>query len=161
MESGGQSLRLARFVGRHSYAVDGQRRFGLPKAWRDDPPEQNQFILMPGPLRSLQLIPTDLFGELIRTIHPKVLFENERDYLTFGSIGAYAEHVSPDRQGRIALPKDLMDSARITDKVMLVGAIERIQIWEPSEWEDQKMLPREWLHAFEDIARRPANGDAS
>ncbi len=149
-----QDRGLVRFFGRHDYAVDAQRRFPLPKSWRDSEPARNEFILMPGPHRTLQLVPTDLFGELVQNLHRKVLFENDRDYLTYGSLGAFTDKVSCDRQGRIALSKDLMEMAEITDRVVLVGAIERVQIWEPNAWQRECMRPREWLHAFEQIAAR-------
>jgi len=63
--------------------------------------------------------------------------------------------VSCDRQGRIALAQELLDGAGIRDRVILVGAIERIQIWDPQAWEASRLRAEEWLDAFEAIEKRP------
>ena len=153
-----EGTRLDRFFGKHEYTLDAQRRVTLPRGWRQDAPEANAFVLMAGPYRSLQLIPEDLFGELLRNVHPKLQFEDRSDYLTLGSIGENAEKLGCDKQGRLALSQSLLEYAGIKDRLLLIGAIERIQVWEPSGWEAYRMKPEQWLDAFLAIEKR--SGDA-
>ena len=60
----------------------------------------------------------------------------------------WAEEVSLDGQGRISLPKSLSDYAEIGDKVLIIGAMDRIELWNPEQFahylqehtEDQEAL---------------------
>jgi DNA-binding transcriptional regulator/RsmH inhibitor MraZ len=48
-----------------------------------------------------------------------------------------------------------MDHAGIKDKVILVGAMTRVQIWEPSAWKTLHVAPSQWLQELEAIEKRP------
>jgi len=146
---------LCGFFGKHEYNVDAQRRFAVPKAWRHGDPERDQFVLMPAPFKTLQLMPLPTFQEVLQKMRKKISLANAKDFITFGSIGSKTEKVVCDRQGRIALPPAHMAEAGITDRVVLVGAWERIQVWAPAAWEAAQMPSDEWLRAFEDIENRP------
>lgn len=45
-----------------------------------------------------------------------------------------------DDQGRLVLPKNLLNYANFKDKAMIVGVGDHFEIWEPSEW--QKYISR-------------------
>jgi MraZ protein len=44
-----------------------------------------------------------------------------------------AEEMQTDEQGRIRVPKELMDYAGIKDSVMVVGQGRRIELWQPEQ----------------------------
>jgi DNA-binding transcriptional regulator/RsmH inhibitor MraZ len=44
-------------------------------------------------------------------------------------IGENSEHVSVDVQGRIRIKDKLLQFAKIDDTVVMIGALNRIQIW--------------------------------
>jgi len=43
----------------------------------------------------------------------------------------WAEEVALDKQGRISLPKSLSEYAGVDDKALVIGAMDRIEIWDP------------------------------
>ena len=42
----------------------------------------------------------------------------------------------PDSQGRILIPARLKDSAQLESQALLVGAIDRIEVWNPTLFEN-------------------------
>lgn len=40
-----------------------------------------------------------------------------------------------DRQGRMAVPPHLREYASLTSEVLIVGAIDRIEFWSPTNWQ--------------------------
>ena len=47
---------------------------------------------------------------------------------------ANAAEVIPDKQGRILIPERLRAGAGIEDEAQLVGAIDKIEIWNPKKF---------------------------
>ncbi len=53
--------------------------------------------------------------------------------------------VEIDRQGRMPIPLHLRNFARLDTEVLVHGAIDRVELWNPAEWE-ARVLPEEaWL----------------
>jgi len=53
--------------------------------------------------------------------------------------------VEIDRQGRMAIPANLRTFAGLDADVLVHGAIDRVELWNPSAW-NEKVLPEEsWL----------------
>ena len=50
------------------------------------------------------------------------------------SFAAGTAEVVPDRQGRIALPASLRSFAGLTERVMVTGQINRLEIWDADKW---------------------------
>jgi MraZ protein len=50
--------------------------------------------------------------------------------------------VEIDRQGRLAIPGYLREYARLESAVLVVGALNRVELWSPTEWET-RVLPAE------------------
>jgi MraZ protein len=50
--------------------------------------------------------------------------------------------VDIDRQGRMAIPAYLREFARLESAVLVVGALNRVELWSPAEWES-RVLPAE------------------
>jgi MraZ protein len=47
-----------------------------------------------------------------------------------------------DRQGRMAIPAALREFAGLVGDVLVLGAIDRVELWNREAW-DQKVLPEE------------------
>ena len=59
---------------------------------------------------------------------------------------ADAREVTPDRQGRVAIPQTLRDYAALDKDVTVTGALTRIEIWDTRRWQDSKVAGRSSLH---------------
>ena len=55
-----------------------------------------------------------------------------------------------DRQGRIQIPQKLRDIAGIAREAVVIGALNRAEIWSPQRWEEQQSAVEE--DRFEDLA---------
>ena len=51
------------------------------------------------------------------------------------AITSSAVEVSPDKQGRILIPAWLQEAAGLEEKVLLLGNIDRVELWHPAEFE--------------------------
>jgi len=47
----------------------------------------------------------------------------------------WSEEVTLDAQQRISIPKKLLDYAKIDTKVTIVGMVDRIEFWEPAQFD--------------------------
>jgi MraZ protein len=56
-----------------------------------------------------------------------------------------------DRQGRISIPPSLRDYANLNTKVVVIGVLNRIEIWSEERWEK---YTKESGKSFEEIAER-------
>ena len=50
--------------------------------------------------------------------------------------------VEIDRQGRFAIPSQLRTYASLETEVLVMGAIERVELWDPSRW-SERIAPQE------------------
>jgi MraZ protein len=49
-------------------------------------------------------------------------------------ITANAVEVAPDKQGRILVPQRLQDAVGISGPTLIVGAIDRVELWSPDRF---------------------------
>ena len=68
-------------------------------------------------------------------------FEEKRDYFAT-SVLSESVSLQFDTEGRISLPKKLLDHAKIKNNIMFVGLGETFQIWEPRLFEKFKIVAR-------------------
>jgi MraZ protein len=59
---------------------------------------------------------------------------------------ADAKEVTPDRQGRVAIPASLREHAGLDRDVTVTGVMTRIEIWDTARWQDRKAAGRSSLH---------------
>ena len=64
-------------------------------------------------------------------------------------LGANANQDTPDKQGRVTITPMQRDYASLTRDVMVLGAIDRIEIWDPARWESYNQQNQE---TFADIS---------
>jgi MraZ protein len=50
------------------------------------------------------------------------------------TFAAGTTEVVPDRQGRVAIPQTLRSFAGLTDRVMVTGQFNRLEIWDAERW---------------------------
>jgi MraZ protein len=50
-------------------------------------------------------------------------------------MGTAEDELSFDTQGRVVVPQKLRDLGKLVDKVVLVGAFDKLEIWAKTEWD--------------------------
>ena len=59
---------------------------------------------------------------------------------------AESREITPDKQGRVAVPPSLREYAGLTKEAMVTGVLTRIEIWDAARWRDHKAAGRSSLH---------------
>ena len=124
----------------YQHGVDEKRRVQIPAKWRPVTPEV-EFTLI--------LWPKAKEGPCLRVLPPKEMAELMRDIDAMSNadpnkvvlkrfIGSESVQVALDKAGRICLPEEMAKAAGIKDQAMLVGLLDRFEIWNPGRFEAVK-----------------------
>jgi len=140
-------------IGSYPYGVDPKGRVFIPAKWRDD--LGASVILMHGILGSDEL--TCLFGKSEKgwrefAARFSALPVTDAPAQQFRSIlFANAAECEMDKQGRILIPAPLREHAGLKDNAVLVGADDRIEIWDPDSW---KKFNDSYRGSYQEARRR-------
>tara|TARA_B100000686_G_C16252818_1_gene695275 strand:+ start:180 stop:662 length:483 start_codon:yes stop_codon:yes gene_type:complete len=129
-----------------NHGVDGKRRVQVPAKWRPRQPEvEFTLILWPksthGPC--LRVLPPEQMAKLMADIN-SMSNDDPNKVVLKRFIGSESAQVALDKAGRICLPEDMAKAAGITKEAVLVGLLDRFEIWDPARYgavrgEDQVM----------------------
>jgi MraZ protein len=68
-----------------------------------------------------------------------------------------------DKQGRVVVPQKLREAAGLRDKVLIIGCIDRMEIWSAEAWAEYEKDPdgygKKRLEAFQQAERKMAGKD--
>jgi MraZ protein len=124
---------MAGFKGQAEYSVDNKGRVAIPAKMRNamNPEAKHTFTITRGFDRCVYLYPLDEWARIERQIASLNSYRPDtRGFVR--SLLMWAEEVGLDGQGRVSIPKTLMDFAAIEDRVTIVGALDHIEIWNPN-----------------------------
>ncbi len=130
---------MAEFFGRYEHAIDGKGRVILPSKFRG-PFELGGFLTqyLDG---CLALWTPDQFdSQMQRMRQRQSLGRSARN-----EVRSWSSNVSPleiDKQGRMMIPGHLRTYAALEGDVLVLGAIDRVELWDPRRWEE-KVGPEE------------------
>lgn len=127
---------MAAFKGQAEYSVDSKGRLAVPAKMRGAMnPEANQTLVMTRGLeKCIFLYPLDRWKEIEGEISSLNSYSSSARRFT-RLLMRWAEEVTFDSQGRIKLSKSLMEFAGITGKGLVLGALDRIEVWDPEVFE--------------------------
>jgi MraZ protein len=120
------------FLGTHTPKLDEKGRLILPAKFRDE--LADGLVIAKFQERCLAIWPMSVFVEMTKTVRSASSSQQGvRDYQRILASGASNE--TPDRQGRITVPPDLRSYAGLDKDCVVVGAIDRVEVWNPAAWE--------------------------
>lgn len=125
------------FIGEYESTVDAKGRFLLPMGFRKQLPEAEApvFVLNRGFETCLTLYPIQSWSPLFAKISTLNDFNPEvRAFRRFFLNGAV--QVEPDTAGRLLLPRNLMEFAGIGKDIVLVSALNKIEIWDTVKYNE-------------------------
>ena len=129
----------ARFFGRYEHSLDVKGRVILPARFRANFAAQgylSQYLD-----RCLALWTPDEFEKQMAEMESSQ--EQGRQARNFARIwAAGSTEVEIDRQGRLPIPAYLREFAGLDAAVLVNGALNRVELWSPDEWE-QRIRPSE------------------
>ncbi len=124
------------FIGEYESTIDAKGRFLLPSGFKKQLPEQDNylFVINRGFEKCLTLYPIQSWEPIFKEISqlndfdPKV--REFRRYFLNGAI-----QLELDSAGRVLLPKNLMEHASLEKDIVLVSAINKIEIWDRNKYQ--------------------------
>lgn len=122
-------------LGRHDFQIDAKGRVSFPAAFRRSV-SGNPMVLLQWQKTHLHLFPDETWAGIEKNLldHRKARKDGGA-YLR--RITANAVEVEPDSAGRIRIPAWHRVRAGLDGEVVFVGAVDRIELWNPARFEKQ------------------------
>jgi MraZ protein len=144
------------FIGEYESTIDAKGRFLLPSGFKKQLPEEGQslFVINRGFEKCLTLYPLQSWEPLYKDISllndfdPKV-----RDFRRYFLNGA--TQIELDSAGRVLLPKNLMEYAGLGKDIVLVSAVNKIEIWDKQKY--QALFDAMSAEAYSQLANEVMN----
>lgn len=144
------------FLGEYESTIDAKGRFLLPAGFKKQmtDEEASQFVINRGFEKCLTLFPLQSWNpiftklSLLNEFDPKVR-DFRRNFLNG------ATQVEMDSAGRIMLPKNLIGHASLQKDIVLVSAINKIEIWDKDTY--QQLFESFDANAFSNLANEVMN----
>lgn len=130
-----------KFFGRFEHSLDSKGRIVLPAKFRAN--FETRMFLTQHYDKCVALWTPEEFDKVLASMEEaQSLSAADRNRVRVWASGA--TEVEIDRQGRVPIPSWLRAYAGLEDgeEVLIMGAIERIELWKRSEWE-ARVLPSE------------------
>jgi MraZ protein len=124
-------VRGGKFLGSYQHQLDEKGRLSLPASFRREATDQ-RFVLVQAHPPALALYPEVEWLEVEERMQG--LQRDRKGQLWVLSVMANAVEVAPDAQGRILIPAPLRLAAELKDQALLVGAINKVEIWNPAKF---------------------------
>jgi MraZ protein len=130
------------FVGRYEHSLDAKGRVILPAKFRVHF-EQGGYLTQHTE-RCLALWTPGEFERQMQSMQ-EMAASGRADRNRTRLWASNSADVEIDRQGRMPIPGHLRAFAGLDAEVLVHGAIDRVELWDPTEWA-QRVLPEErWL----------------
>ena len=121
----------------YRHGVDEKRRVQIPAKWRPEA-EGTELTVILWPKHQagacLRVLPPEKMAKLVADID--TMANNDPNKVVLKRvIGSKSVQVALDKAGRICLPEDMVRAAGIADEALLVGLLDRFEIWHPARYE--------------------------
>jgi MraZ protein len=121
----------------YRHGIDEKRRIQIPAKWRPSEPG-SEFTLMLWPKAKegpcLRVLSSVEMAELMSSIDAMPNDDPNKVVLK-RFIGSESEQVTLDKAGRICLPERMTKASGIEEEAVLVGLLDRFEIWNPERYE--------------------------
>lgn len=130
---------MARFIGRYEHSLDAKGRVILPVKFRGEFTAGG--FLSKNSQGCLALWTPEEFDRQLEA--RKLAADQGREDRNVARLwAAGSSEAEIDKSGRMPIPGFLREYARLESEVLVMGAIDRIELWSPAVWEE-KVLPSE------------------
>ena len=125
------------FRGQYKYSVDSKGRVSIPAKLRKhlSPDANDTFVMTQGTASCIDVYPLDQwqqFEERLLKLNPF----NPEEARFIRLILQHASEDNLDSQSRILIPQNLIEYAKIEKEVLILGALKKIEIWNPEVYEE-------------------------
>ena len=124
------------FLGEYESTIDAKGRFLLPVAFRKQLPKDDgsEFVINRGFEKCLTLYPQQTWKPIFANISKLNDFDPKVRAFRRNFLNG-ATPVEIDSAGRVLLPKNLMEHASLEKDIVLVSAVNKIEIWDKRSYD--------------------------
>jgi len=140
------------FRGQYTYSVDSKGRLSIPaKLRRQLSPEANDtFVMTQGTAKCIDVYPMDQWQQFEQKLIDLNPF-NPQEAKFIRMILQHATEDNLDSQSRILIPPNLLQYAKIEKEVLVLGALKKIELWDPKTYREYLEQSSE---TYEEIAAK-------
>ena len=126
-------------TGTFARTIDDKQRLAIPKRLREALSNSSDVVTTvhyaaPGTDGSLALYTEDSFTRLAEQL--SAVSPTGQDVRAFSRLFfSQAQRLEIDRQGRVRVPPELVQMAKLTKEVVLVGVRDHLELWDKKRWE--------------------------
>jgi len=118
------------FVGTFEHSLDEKGRLVLPSVFRHHLADRGFLSQWD---ECLGLWTPEGFAAVAERLTARVR-SGEASQFALRAFAANAHEVKPDSQGRVVIPERLRKFAGLEREVVVIGALDRIEIWDATKW---------------------------
>lgn len=120
----------------------------VPSKWRASEGD-TELVLIPWPKHQaggcVRVLPPGKMDDLLRELDLMPSSDPNKGVLK-RLIGGGSERVTVDKSGRVCLPEVIATFADIRSEAVLVGCLDRFEVWSPDRYEAMKALDAVLIH---------------
>jgi MraZ protein len=146
---------MAFFKGQELFSIDIKGRVAVPSKMRKSisPEALDTFVVTRGFEKCIFAYPLDEW-KTYEDKYQKLSQYDEQSRFFLRKMLMWSEEVKLDPQQRISLPKKMLEFAGIETKVLIVGMIDHVELWNPEEFEKYIESHEE---SYEEVAAKVMN----
>lgn len=126
-------------IGTDEATIDDKGRILVSKKKRERLGEG--FVVALGDVGCLVAYPEPVWEQMMATVLSKDRLNQGTQQYTRLVFGLAEDELKFDAQGRVVIPQKMRDLAKLKEKVLLVGALDRLEIWAKDEFEKYSAKP--------------------
>ena len=130
---------MSSFKGRYLYTVDAKGRLAIPAKLRKSIQSKRGVVLTRGFEKCLYIYTSEEWKKVEGYIR-SLSFMDARHRFFGRTLFEWAIDAEFDSQSRISISQDLMKYADITAEALILGVVDRIEIWNPTTYEEYLKL---------------------
>jgi MraZ protein len=125
------------FLGEHQHSLDAKGRVILPARFREQ--LEGGAVIAKALDGCLAVYPVAEFERLAHRLR-EARERGSRERQAARTFFAGASEVTPDRQGRVAIPQHLREYAALSRDVIVAGSYDHIEIWDAQAFRERDVL---------------------
>lgn len=141
------------FMGEYQHSIDEKGRMIVPSKFRDA--LGSTFVITRGLDQCLFVYPKEEWNVLEKKLKSLPLMKSDaRAFTRFFFSGA--TECELDKQGRVNIPANLRDHAKLDKETIVIGVSNRVEVWSKASWES---YAQESEDSFNEIAEKLVDFD--
>jgi MraZ protein len=123
------------FLSKYINLIDKKGRVSIPANYRNILSSSNSIVIYPSlKNKCIEVWPEYKMQDMINTIDKLELFSKERDAFQT-VVFSQSCSLNLDSEGRVIVPKSMLETIQVVDKLMFVGKGNVFEMWNPNLFE--------------------------